>query len=98
MAVHQLQFGAGSSTNEAREYPCQAKGTGAHTMVCGATPSSLWERYCRNGHSREVRLCPSHANLIARGYGACSDCIERGVSTEALLRPKDLILLGHIGS
>jgi len=97
MTTHQLVFGSGPSTNESREYPCQAKGVGPHAIECGATPSSLWERYCRNGHIREVRLCPSHALIIARGFGVCTQCIERGITSEALLRPKDLVLLGHVG-
>jgi hypothetical protein len=97
MTTHLLELGSGLSTNEAREYPCQAKGVGPHVMVCGATPASLWERYCNNGHSRDVRLCPSHAVIFARGNGACSECLDKGTTCVAQLRPKDLILLGHIG-
>ena len=98
MSLIQVQFGQGASTNEERMHPCEAKGVGTHVMLCGATPASLWERYCQNGHSRLVRLCPSHANTMAMGYGLCAECIDHGTSSPALLRPKDLILLGHIGS
>jgi hypothetical protein len=98
MTAYQLEFGTGASTNEARMHPCQASGTGPHAQVCGATPASVWERYCVNGHSRDVRLCPSHAFVIASGQGACCECADKGTSSQALLRPKDLILLGHLGS
>jgi len=97
MVVVQLEFGSGPSTNESRMYPCEAKGIGSHAAMCGATPASLWERCCLNGHSRNVWLCPSHAWIIARGRGACAECVERGTSSVAMLRPKDLILLNHVG-
>jgi hypothetical protein len=98
MATYQISFGSGPSTNEEREHPCVAGGVGPGAQLCGATPASLWERYCENGHSRECRLCPSHALLIARGNGACSECLAKGVDGRALLRPVDLILLGHVGT
>lgn len=97
MAAIQISFGAGPSTNEEREYPCVAGGIGTGATLCGATPASLWERYCENGHSRECRLCSSHALLIAQGRGACSECLEKGIDGQALLRPVDLVLLGHVG-
>jgi hypothetical protein len=97
MPTQRLDLGGGPSTNEPREFPCQAGGIGPGAIQCGATPSSRWERYCDNGHTREVRLCPSHAVLIAKGYGACTECLDKGTSAAAKLRPLDLILLGHIG-
>lgn len=80
-------------------HPCQAGGVGAGATACGATPASLWRRYCRNGHSRQVRLCGSHALLITLGRGACADCIARGAGdVPAELEPVDLLLAGHAGT
>jgi len=81
-----------------RARPCQAGGIGAHAQVCGATPASLWERSCANGHVREVWLCGSHAVLIAKHLGQCRECADRGVTCAAVIRPLDLILLGHAGA
>lgn len=80
-----------------RMHPCEASGTGLAARKCGATPASLWRRFCHNGHSREVRLCPSHAALITRGMGACTECADRGFAARAFLAPVDLLLLGHAG-
>jgi hypothetical protein len=97
MPVQRLDLGSGPSTNEVRQYPCQARGIGPFSAQCGATPASLWERYCVNGHTREVRLCPAHAVLIARGHGACTECLDKGTASAVMLRPLDLLLLGHAG-
>jgi hypothetical protein len=75
-----------------RMHPCQAGGTGPHAATCGATPASLWRRYCANGHSREVRLCGSHAALITRGLGSCAECAGRGVAAVAMISPVELLL------
>lgn len=75
-----------------RAYPCQATGTGPHAVTCGATPASVWRRFCHNGHSREVRLCGSHAALITRGLGSCAECASRGFDERAFLTPVELLL------
>jgi hypothetical protein len=81
-----------------RMHPCEATGTGPFAVQCGATPASLWRRWCANGHSREVRLCGTHAAVITRGMGACADCAARGATAPAMLEPADLLLLGHAGT
>lgn len=100
MPAHLLLIGGAPSTNEVRQCPCVAGGVGPFAQRCGATPASRWERYCDNGHTREVRLCPSHARLFANGYGVCSECLDKRVLIPCAvkLRPLDLILLGHFGS
>jgi hypothetical protein len=80
-------------------HPCQAGGIGAGAQACGATPASLWRRYCRWGHSRRVRLCGSHALLITLGRGACSECVARGAGdVPAQLEAVDLLMAGHAGT
>jgi hypothetical protein len=76
-----------------RMWPCEASGTGLAARKCGATPASLWRRSCRNGHSRDVRLCPSHAQLITSGLGACAECADRGAAAAAFLAPVDLVFV-----
>lgn len=73
-------------------HPCKAGGIGPHAIECGATPASLWQRYCDNGHTRDVHLCGSHANLIAQGRGQCRECEDKGVTVVAKLRPLKLLL------
>lgn len=75
-----------------RMWPCEASGTGLAAQMCGATPASLWRRSCHNGHSREVRLCPAHAQLITSGMGACAECADRGFGAQAFLTPVELLL------
>ena len=79
-----------------RMHPCEAAGTGPGP-ACGATPASLWRRYCVNGHSRQVRLCGTHAAVITRGMGACAECVGRGVDARAMITPVDLLWCGHAG-
>jgi hypothetical protein len=80
-----------------RMHPCEAAGTGPGAQQCGATPASLWRRYCANGHSREVWLCGTHAAVITRGMGACADCADRGTAAAAMITPVDLLWCGHAG-
>jgi hypothetical protein len=80
---------------EPRMAPCQATGIGTGAICCGATPASLWRRWCFNGHEREVRLCGVHAKMITAGMARCDDCARRGVICAATLAPVDLLLLGH---
>jgi hypothetical protein len=75
-------------------WPCQAGGTGPLARQCGATPASLWRRWCHHGHERECWLCPVHAKMIASGLGTCADCADRGVSTRAWLAPLRMIITG----
>jgi hypothetical protein len=96
VAVHQISPDW-MSTEEPRQWPCTAKGTGLGAEQCGATPASVWRRFCANGHSREVRMCGSHAALAAAGMVACTECIDKGTHCLAQLVPVDLVLLGHIG-
>lgn len=84
--------------NVPRMHPCAAAGTGPHAVRCGATPASLWRRYCVNGHSREVLLCGTHAAVITRGMGACRECADRGLDVMAMISPVDLLLCGHAGT
>lgn len=87
------------TTAEPLMHPCQAGGVGSGATACGATPASLWRRYCRNGHERRVRLCGTHALLITLGRGACADCIAAGAGDmPAMLEPVDLLLAGHAGT
>jgi hypothetical protein len=80
-----------------RAHPCEASGIGPGSVACGATPASEWERYCLNGHTRQVRLCGIHAAMITSGGGQCADCADRGAVSMAMLRPLDLLLAGHAG-
>lgn len=74
-----------------RAHPCEAAGTGPGAQMCGATPASLWRRSCPNRHSRDARLCGSHAALAVTGLVACAECAARGVASAAMLEPLDLI-------
>lgn len=97
MAVHEITPDW-MSTQEPRQQPCRAAGTGYRAALCGATPASRWRRICANGHTRETWLCGTHATLAAFGYVACAECADKGTASRAQLVPVDLILLGHAGS
>lgn len=102
MAVHLLEVSkqAVPDLRVPRMHPCEAKGLPPSGEQCGATPASLWERTCQHGHRREVRLCGSHAaGMTCGGLGACQECVDKRITplAAAVLRPVDLLLLGHAG-
>jgi hypothetical protein len=96
MSIQHLDFRV-PSLDEPRMEPCRAGGTGPGAQECGATPASLWLRYCLNNHRRRVRLCGTHAAMTTRGLVACTECLDKGTSAQAMISPADLILLGHAG-
>jgi hypothetical protein len=69
-----------------RMEPCSA--VVAPRIECGATPASLYRRYCTvPSHERKIWLCPVHASVVASNGSICRDCAERGgVSPVMLIR------------
>jgi hypothetical protein len=35
--------------------------------------------------------------MTTRGLVACTECLDKGTSAQAMISPADLILLGHAG-
>jgi hypothetical protein len=60
-----------------RAYPCGA--IVAPDVECGATPASLYQRFCGvTGHDRDIWLCPVHATLAICGGAICQECAKAG--------------------
>jgi hypothetical protein len=96
--THWLDFTA-PTLPALRWWPCTATGLPPHEQPCGATPASLWRRWCPNGHSDRVRLCGTHAALVTLGCCRCRPCAERGAGfVPASIAPVDLVLLGYVGT
>jgi len=97
VTTHRLDLVA-PSLDIPRMHPCQAQGIGPGSVLCGATPASLWRKECGTpSHGQDAWLCGNHASLIARGMGTCRACGDRGATARVTLAPVDLLLLGHAG-
>ena len=63
----------------ARMWPCSAISGIPGKVVCGATPSSKYLRWCGvESHTKIIWLCPVHAALVASGGSVCRECLQRG--------------------
>jgi hypothetical protein len=60
-----------------RMSPCSGRiGRG---VLCGATPTSLYRRHCREEtHTEDVWLCPIHATMAVTLMAVCKRCADRG--------------------
>jgi hypothetical protein len=78
LAIHDLKI--------PRMQPCSA--VVAPRVECGATPASLYKRYCTvPSHESDIWLCPVHASVVAANGSMCRVCAERGgVSPVMLIR------------
>jgi hypothetical protein len=92
MAVHQVEP-SWPTLDVPRMHPCEAAGVGPGAVTCGATPASLWERSCGTpSHTREARLCGSHAAMTILGLVGCRECLARGAVAAVTLRPLEILL------
>jgi hypothetical protein len=84
MAVHQIGIQV-PDLKIPRMTPCSAI-TGPDT-TCGATPVSLYQRYCTvPSHARKIWICPVHVMLAAANAATCRECAARGGSSPVLLQ------------
>jgi hypothetical protein len=70
-------------------YPCSAVvAPPAHgfAIECGATPASMYRRYCTTpSHERVIWLCPVHASVVAANASICRECAEMGGVSPVML-------------
>jgi len=67
-----------------RMEPCSA--LVAPRTECGATPASLYLRYCTvPSHERKIWLCPIHASVVAANGSICRECAAAGGVSPVML-------------
>jgi hypothetical protein len=67
-----------------RMEPCSARIS--PILECGATPASLYSRYCTvPSHERKIWLCPIHAAIVATGGSICRECADAGGISPVLI-------------
>jgi hypothetical protein len=70
--------------NVPRMQPCSA--VVAPRIECGATPASLYRRYCTvPSHERIIWLCAVHASVVVCNASVCRECADVGGVSPVLI-------------